>query len=75
MPENKSRPRSRPNKSNTLGLLADVFRSSTMIAVGIDPEKGLFHAMLKTKVGERKWSEPLSPGLMAVFSVMRSMIQ
>jgi hypothetical protein len=45
-----------------------------MVAVGIDPEKGMFHACVKTHKGQRRWSEPLSPMLQAVFFAIRSMI-
>jgi hypothetical protein len=57
-----------------MDILTEVFHAPTMIAVGIDPEKGLFHALVKTHKGQRRWSEPLSPMLQAVFAAMRSML-
>ena len=68
------KPRARPKRLPALGLLNDVFHAPTMIAVGLDPEKGLFHACVKTQKGERRWTEPLSPMLQAVFAAMRSML-
>ena len=70
-PEKK---RARPTRLPALELLAEVFQAPTMIAVGMDPEKGLFHAMVKTHKGQRQWTEPLSPMLQAVFAAMRSML-
>ena len=51
-----------------------LLKTPTMIAVGLDPEKGVFHACIKGSDFERKWTEPITPQVMAVFSVIKGLL-
>lgn len=68
--------RKRPARQSAdgLDLLGHILKSPTMVAVAVDPTKGVFHACVRNGQAQKKWSQPLNPTLMAVFAMIKSLV-
>jgi hypothetical protein len=61
-------------KGNTQRVLRSLMSSPSVLAVGLDPEKGLFHLMVKTKDGEKRFTKKLLPQQEAMFNIVRGLL-
>lgn len=61
-------------RRSPFSFLRTIFNTPTMVAIGIDPVKGVFHACVKGSDFERKWTEPITPQVRAVFSLIKGLL-
>lgn len=61
-------------KDTTQQVLRSLMSSPSVLAVGLDPEKGLFHLMVKTKDGEKRITKKLRAEQVAMFNVVRGLL-
>jgi hypothetical protein len=64
----------RRNSTAFLDLVRLISTQQTMLAVGLDPQKGFLIGCVKTPQGEKKWKVPLKPEHMAMLEVVRGLL-